>query len=70
MKAGAVCGRLAEGKMLRTTTYAALMLIAMSLGWLALAEADSFRPFNRKPQLSGDIELPLAANLVTSHHMV
>ncbi len=56
--------------MLRTTTYAALMLIAMSLGWLALAEADSFRPFNRKPQLSGDIELPLAANLVTSHHMV
>ena len=48
--------------MLRKTSYAAFMLVAMSLGWMALADGDLFRPFNRKPQLSVDIELPLAAN--------
>lgn len=48
--------------MLRKTSYAALMLVAMSLAWLALADGDSFKPFSRKPQLSGDIELSLAVD--------
>lgn len=52
-----------EGEMLRKCSYAVFMLVAIGLGWLALADGDSFRPFNRKPQLSVDIELPLAPRL-------
>ncbi len=49
--------------MLRKTSYAALMLVAMSLGWMALADGDSFKPFNRKPHLSHEITLPLAVDV-------
>ena len=52
-----------EGKMLRKTTYTAFMLVAMSLGWMALADGDSFKPFNRKPHLSVDIELMLVVDV-------
>ena len=46
--------------MIRKCSYVLFMLVTITIGWLALAAGDAFRPFNRKPNLSHDVELPLA----------
>ncbi len=45
--------------MMRKISYIALMALAVGIASMTAGDDSSFSPFNRKPTISQDIELPL-----------
>ena len=49
--------------MLGKISYIALMVLSVSIASVTAGDDSSFKPFNRKPTISLDIELPLDIDL-------
>lgn len=45
--------------MMRKFSYIALMALAVGIASITASDDSSFTPFNRKPTISQDVELPL-----------
>ena len=49
--------------MFRKATYIFFMFLAVGIASVTASEDSSFKPFNRRPSVAADINLPLAFDL-------